>query len=939
MRLVPLNVFEQKGDFVESVRSASLAVLSPMMQGDTVQLAVTKLVLPDDPSATLDAFVIKPWDFTSIRASIGYVDRAPEAGSFRIKVGDTTSDPLTWPTDLSAQDLIDTWHAAVLAAVNTAAGDGTPARLDNPAGTPANFIYITWVSETDDRVIEVVDIALVPLIDSEYAVTNLQPLPAFQQLIKLIRLPLVMATDFAFPFPPAATVATDRAGGAGVNAVQLITVPAGAAGAFDLGWSGTRTTPLNVDGITASEISDALNAIVTDGATNPSFSVTSRTVISGFKFAVEFIGPLAAAAQTDLTVTMTDQVPLTTALGTLVLRRAAFERVLNGAPSVTLSFELVITAEGGESTVLRTITLINDMTDPGTPTSVDDQGGIIVMQEPVYIDNSTLEMFASVAPGATFAPPSAVDVGAAMVVDHELGTLKPRVYVLYESSLVPAQWRELSVNGEYEWHSTDANHISLSFPIAITDTPGDANYRLRYQIYISSPDARVDIFGTLKTTWDDVLDTLPAGLSVRAKFALIDAALGVIGGSITVPASSIGGTISPLQIDIPALVKAILLLIGSNPDAMAQFLALMSNSQVDQALLTAFTNSQNIASFISALTTAVNNAGASSLIDAIANALTNNATFNTNIRNLVVAAFQEGGTLPAGFELFAFADWEFIGPSIHNISGPSSPVVTGSVDTTTVDGGTTTKTTVPTLTLVPTTKIQQFELLPSEVVGFTTGATVSGAVTLSDFTDGQIRITTGTVMDRTIGARRGISYTIVGTHLACKNGIIFPVRIAGGNAWPSEMERCFFNAQLDAGSLYEDSRFALNFTLQTQLLGGPTGRIDFVVEAGTSSHEAGETLDINAFTWTPVFTKEIRLSEALRMMSVAIAVTNTAGTLAGTVGLHGNTPVAFSGSMPTLPFGVRCWLRNFDVENVTAAKGAFIARVKSPAGSIAALTS
>ena len=54
MRRVELNFFEEKGDFVESVKSAGSAVLAPFTQGDTIEFAVTKMVKPARGEETLD---------------------------------------------------------------------------------------------------------------------------------------------------------------------------------------------------------------------------------------------------------------------------------------------------------------------------------------------------------------------------------------------------------------------------------------------------------------------------------------------------------------------------------------------------------------------------------------------------------------------------------------------------------------------------------------------------------------------------------------------------------------------------------------------------------------------------------------------------------------------------------------------------------------------
>jgi hypothetical protein len=69
----------------------------------------------------------------------------------------------------------------------------------------------------------------------------------------------------------------------------------------------------------------------------------------------------------------------------------------------------------------------------------------------------------------------------------------------------------LTVNAEYSWESTSANAIELTFPNALTDTPGDEWYRLRLKCFIASPDAVVQLFGNVKLTWAQILESLRPG--------------------------------------------------------------------------------------------------------------------------------------------------------------------------------------------------------------------------------------------------------------------------------------------------------------------------------------------------------------------------------------------------------------------------------------------
>lgn len=1019
MRTLPLNVDQSLGDFVESLRSPTRYTLPDLVQNDTLQLAVTKLTR-NDPDAA-DYYVSEPWSFSEIRASIGLVDNAPNKGEFKIRIsgtgatGDTAA--ITWPTDLTPAG-ITTWKGTVIAAINAVAG-ANAARLDDPDATPVNFLYVTWTNAADDRAFELVSVALVPPIDTSESIRVLQTAPK-QTLIKIVQLPIVEQNVFVFPAAPLPTIEPDTTGAPGINEVQILNIPTLALGAFDLTWSGAHTAPLAVAGLTAAQLADALNAIVPAGTTNPSFSVVARSLR---RFAITFTGPLAGSDQPLLVLTPRDQRPLTTAYGTLPLTAGRFERALNGAASVKLSLELVITDAGGESTILRTFNLINDMTGPGTAGSAEEQGAVLTVTETVYVPVDTLDPYVSVAAGSVFTPPAPLAAGAAMVVNHALGTRNPDVWIDYECTLDPEEWTALPLDGLWSWKSTDADHIELTFAVDLTDTPADTYYRGRLRIYLRSPDAQLTLLGGLSPLWSQVRETNPDGKTAAEKFAEIDALFAVVDGKLKMPAANVDGKLSPDQIDLLALIKAILALIRDDANAMQQFLDLIDSSTVISSILNAFTSSTNIQKFIDALTKVFQSSTLiSTLIDAITNALFSNPTFLSLFRINVIAAFQAGGTLPPGFIPIAFEDWEMIVPPIHQADGPSAPVLVDTLEVTTVAGGETTKETVPKIKNVPTTQIPEYELLPVEIVGATADATIAGTVKLSDLTDGHTRAASADVNVRTIGARRGRTHA-TGTILGRRNGIVFPVRMDGGNAWPCEMERRFFATHLDDGTLYLDSRFALNFTLQTQLAGNALGRLDFVIETGTFSHEGAETRDINAITWAAQLTRPVPLGADLRMMSVAIAITrqtsvtigdflpaavdpvgdtitfnghnlaNTAkvrlastatlpapfladtdyfvreattnafkletaigagainittagtGTLTlfardvrtGTISINGQA--ATSLPVPALPFAVRCGIINFDAENVTdGAKGALIARVKSPACSVAKYT-
>ncbi len=1026
MRQFDAFYYDKASDLVAGTNATTPATITPFVKGDTLRIAARQVV--DNPESFGDVLVAVPWDVVNMRASVGLIDAPPESGTFKLTVEDQETEAIIWPASFAEPDAVAKFKKKVLDALKALINvDDDAIVSSDPPGSPPHFIYLTWTDAEDDRPITVSFCGLAPLIlpDVELQV----PLPAYQQCIKLVQAPIAETTDFQLVEATQPTVIEDRAGAAGtpgVNAVQRLTVASGSTGSIVLTWSGAQTRLMTTPGLTAAQIATALNAVVPNGEIAPSFRVTDVPGAGG-TFAVEFIGPLASAVQPLLAAHLYSSIPPTVAIATLPLTSPRFTRALNGALSVPVRFEFVrIDNLGYEATVIREVTLHADMTGPGTEQDLDDAGAVVIKEKTVYVDNEALTPIASIAPGGTFQPPSAVAAGVAINVEHSLNTRTPFVKIFYQDSLSPVRWRELTPNGDYGCEAVDENHVEITFPAEITDTPNDPTYRLRYKIFISSPDAVLTVYGNLYSTWDKVLDSLPDGQNVRAKFAELEARIGQLAGGVK---------IGPNSLDLDALIRAVLAALTTDLILQALFVDLIktiiTNREIINSILTTIqTDSTLFQTFIDLL---IKTFAETRNIQSLVQALFKNTTFLEEFRSLVTEAFQRGGVLPEGLIVIAFADFEFIAPPPHQYAGPSSPVISGSKEVTitagekttvvdsvtTTSGGQATKQTVPIVENVPGKRLA-FELLPCELIAPTADATIAGTVKLGDITDGHTRTANAAVSVRTIGARRGADFPS-GTILARKNGIIFPVRLDTGNAWPVEMEANFFSGQLDDGMLYPDSRFALNFVLQTQLAGNAQGRIDFRFVTGMFSHEGAETRDINAITWTAQLTRALPLTEATTLRSVAIGITRQTSVKIGTftaatndlltcnghgllldakvrfasigvlpAGLSVDTDyfviasgltannlkvsatlggaaiditdtgtgthtlfardvrggiIAIDGQQaatfipPALPFTFRCELRNFDCENVAAgAKGSLIARVNSPACSIAKLT-
>jgi hypothetical protein len=92
--------------FIQSLKASSPVTSLREVQGDGLTIFVHQAERnPTQPPLT--PFVEKPLEATAVRANVGYIDAAPQSGTFKLKVGANLSTLLTWPADLSTQALIN----------------------------------------------------------------------------------------------------------------------------------------------------------------------------------------------------------------------------------------------------------------------------------------------------------------------------------------------------------------------------------------------------------------------------------------------------------------------------------------------------------------------------------------------------------------------------------------------------------------------------------------------------------------------------------------------------------------------------------------------------------------------------------------------------------------------------------------------------------------
>ena len=326
------------------------------VEGDTYRLRLNAQ-RPVTELGSLSRFTPATFsEFVSFEAALGQVDAAPEGGTWKIKkTGGLFSDALNF----------NATPAEVKAAVEALDGIG-PNKVQVTTGNAPHIYIIRPISAADDYTFETQS-SLVPLCTAR--VRKGTDGSGSYTVVKLHKAYFAFADQWEFPMPPEVEVIVERVGSTTKNATQLINIPVGAMGSFELQHSGFSTRTIAVDGITASAVETALNELFSDGATAPRFRCfqAGSTAIQ-----VECIGALAKQAVPELGIALYGQAPLPTPETDFALTELPMELFIATKDKLKLVLDIVgIDAEGREHTlVLREVEIRNSLVDRGTSATI-----------------------------------------------------------------------------------------------------------------------------------------------------------------------------------------------------------------------------------------------------------------------------------------------------------------------------------------------------------------------------------------------------------------------------------------------------------------------------------------------------------------------------------------------------------------------------------------
>lgn len=903
MRLIEFLTDRLGGDFAAGMNLSSSLVMPPLVKGDTLSMIFTHVEKNrDTPARTL--YKETPWPVgISLRASVTLIDAAPESGTFKLEVvdpgGDQATDELTWPGTFSDAAAIAAWKASVLAALKALPNVGNDGVLSSdPADAPGHFLYFTWADPADTREIRVIENGLAP---ASFGKTKIQKAaPRYQQLIKLIQAPFVTTTALTAETPEQPLVQETQLGGSGSNEIQSIYIPPQSVGGLVLGFNGASAEILAVPGATASQIQNVLNALLPDGATNPGFRVKP---LANSTMAVEFIGPLANAPQSALDAEIKATPNATKITGSLNLTSPRFERLLNGQRTADVVFELAIVG-AGEGTILRDFKLLNDGTSPEVVEDLEEIGAVIVNEQTVYIDSEAGEPFVEASPGFQFVP---VAAGTSFNIAHNLGTRQPSVRVSYKHSTAPEEWHDLTLNGDFVAESTSSSNVLVTFAQALSNVVGHARHFSRFKFFIGSPDASIVIFNH-EHTWASVKETLPAGMSVAAKFAAIDAALGVFGGVLNVPASSITGPIPGDKIDLTSLIQRL-------------FESTAFTTTLVEQLKVTITNTEVLNSMLEKLSTL--------------------ETFQEFLRTELLEIFSSD---PSGISTFfrKIPDVTFLIPNSFRVPGPSvKQLIPVASETITTEGGTTTKVTtskqveesLPTLVTI-------YAPLSAMLSGPAAGGNVTGVLTpehAEAATPGRkCTVGVGGAEAASVQGRGRVKFA-QGDFVTFKHGHWYKIvesPAASNKWWPSECELELFRVAIRANQLAQGNRWSIQFVPTLSLEGNVSGEVVIAFEQAAIPNVA----EHGVLDWDNFYELSVEVTPAPTSHRLGVTVDRTGpATFAGNFFLYG-VPSAFDPAGGDMIFRAR--ITRFDIDPaVTDPRGALAVTLRNATDSITEIPS
>lgn len=903
----PIHLDTERRRAFTDVRTSAAPDLR-FTQGDTYKLRLHGWKSAAADSA-FDLYVPATLQWHTLKAAITRIDAAPMGGTWRIRAG---TDEVSETTALLAFDISKSGLQTALNNLTPVAAAGGLVVV--PTGA-ANIYRLLW-NEPDSAVpLTITDNKLVPHCFSRVIPDDNTP---GKVSVKIFQSPYAFTDDFTNPLPPACTVETVVSGNGTRNEVQRLRVPAGASGQFAFTTQGRGLIP--VAGVTPALIADTLNApYVAALATDKRFA--ARSVASGVDgqiFDIEFIGAFAKADQDLLAIEMFDQVAIETPEALLAVTGPGIEDALDGAPEVSLIFEIVaVDADGRETTLChQACTVVNDGIDGKMASGIPawkkpaDQAQNAQMEDP-----NTPIISGSISWRGSLGDAEQQDETATKWnVVHTLGTLDPFV-VLYST----VTRRRLKPYVEYDAEAIDEQTVRLTFPVPV----GGGEISVTVVNF-----AAQSLLNSHEHPWTQIYKLLDDG-SKQYLPDLFDALLNAMpDGWPNIPGSNIAdGTMTAAKLNLADVIAAL----EQSPAFLEMLRRLVKDATLITNLVTEFQTNTALAQVFN------------SFVGAITTVFISDPQLTQLIRTIVLNVLQGGvALLPAGSTVFAIPDFELIAPPPLSAPAPSTKVnVVQAVSSQVAVGDNTTTTTGNQTVSVETPGIRPLyaELAPSLWSNDLDETTLTGRLPGTPAAAKVYTVGAGGAqsVSQTGIRRRGERFT-AGERIAMVNG--FWQRVSPGSSgtiWhPSETERTIWDLEVGDQYLWPGTRLSVNFVLQLALLGGARGRIYLIIESAAFTPDTNEQ---QVYSWQEICAERLALTEAVGYHSIRLEITRAGnGTLSGLYKLAGKrTDFAPAGANLAL----RARLSRFTVSsafsNTAPARGAVSVKMNGALASIAPL--
>jgi hypothetical protein len=820
------------------------------IEGDTYRLRL-HAQRPVTDLGSADRFTPATFsEFVAFEAALGQVDAAPTGGTWKIKrTGGAFSSALAF----------NAAPAQVKAAIEALSGIGAN-KVEVTNGNAAHIYIVRPVNPADDYTFET-ESSLVPLCTAR--VRKGSDGSGSYTVLKLHKAYFAFADQWEFTMPPEVAVASERTGSSVKNATQLITIPDGAMGSFELQHSGVSTRTIAVDGITAAAVELALNELFADGATAPRF----RCFDAGANaIQVECIGALAKQAVPTLGIELYGQVPLPTPEADFALTELPMELFIAAKDKLKLTLDIVgIDGDGNEHTlVLREAEIRNSLIDRGTSATIGavstryvEVTSTVDPEAPIQVGfRSTTKV--TTGSGSTGTPGAYTDT-----FTHDLNTRFPYIIAFRLISVSPEKWEQVDDN-EFTVETISLTQSKVQFT-TIPPVTGNVG---SIKIVALNPEAGVWTNDHEHTT--DEVNGVGADSAKTLTEIITELRAAMPDGWPSVPGSALAdASVTADKLELASLIKALF--------ADAAFLAglrdLATDSTFVKTLLETMSASTSLSEFAKAIAATISTDR--TVAEEWMTMFREIEGFDVFLRELLLSSLSGVTSLPLGTVIFDIPPFEFIYPPAQEIPAPATiSDVVQDIETTTVAGSTTTKTTGKTSVAKNTANaVVSYDLLSPAVVGFADGGGVHGE--LSPTAAAQRYTATSTASAKTAGTRRGRSWK-AGTKLTRANGHWFEVREDGTTLWPVEMESDVSTITVTADMLHAQTKLSCDWLLQAQLAGNAIGTEDFVIEiCDIGGAIIGSGVSASTPIWTPICSQSIALSRTNTLHQFGLTITRT----------------------------------------------------------------